>query len=198
MHILATAAAETPKGWGGQLGILAGLVGIYLVWRIDLWWRQHHGEGADHSPTEPAPLPAPETRRSVASRLTSHDETPPRKTDVNEWWGGISYEPDGTGRRVYKRPAAYGEEPFGDELDLALEIVSDNDAEVPDDEPVDEPAVAEVPVQETASEYAARCLGLGHEKAAVVKALREHYGLSRAQAYRVAGAAERPAGRRAA
>lgn len=179
MLILAAGEAEVPRSAAGHWGILAGLFVIYLIWRIDLEIRKRRGEVGDHSPTEPA-APAPmrdaEVKR-VSSRVSPVSSRP--RVERIGIGGYVSYEGTPT-------------PPDDDEIDLPLDA-DDNFAE--SDRPIRTPAAS----NETASEYAVRCVGLGVEKAAIVKAVQEHFGLSRAQAYRIVGAAEgRPAGRKVA
>jgi hypothetical protein len=192
------AATETPRhGWGNTVAMLVAAVVIWAIWRADLYYRQRWGSDAvDHSPTEPAPLPAPETRRSGASRLTSHGETDePYEIEIAPGVK-VGYEPPGWRERAahvfrtgHSMPRELPEEivdddePVGPGDPLAYAYAFDDDApvdEVPDDEPVEPPAV-----RITAEEYARRRLAEGHEKAAVVAALAEHYGTKRATAYRL-------------
>jgi hypothetical protein len=189
MTILALTTGETPRGFAGHWGILAGLFVIYLVWRIDLEIRKRRGEVDDPSPAEPA-APAPrETSRSRASRLTSHRETPPRETVDSQWWGAISYEPDGSARRVYKRPVAYGEESPGAEIDIITDDDDGTDDQFVTPDDFDEDLGRDLDdddmSRESPEEYARRCIAEGVEKKAIVKALKEHYGTSRATGYRL-------------
>lgn len=197
--ILATAAAETPRGWGGTLAIVASLAGMYLVWRLDMYIRGRWGKGGNPSPTKtgaPLPLETPQVG-GVSSHLGSGE------TDggegLTDWWGGISQRPDGSVRRVWRKaadkavhiartgdapPQGYGDEPAGAEVD--------DDAIGDDVDLIDVPLDAGgefVPVvtarRETREEYVERCLSAGVTKADIVTALQAHYGLSRATAYRL-------------
>lgn len=175
----AAQAAEVAHGWSVHSAYLFGAIGIYVVWRWDKWRQNREAEGGDHSPTEPvAPAPMRDAEVKRVSSRVSPVSSRPRVERIGHG-GYVSYE--GT-------PAAYGDA----EIDLALDE-ADNYAE--SDRPIRTPAAS----NETASEYAVRCLGLGVEKAATVKAVQEHFGLSRAQAYRIVGAAEGgPAARKVA
>lgn len=209
MMILAAIERETPRGWGNTVGILCGLLAIYLIWRVDEWWKARRGKTGDPSPTDDA-APAPrETRRSrPVSSHVSPDETPVG-ADAGGWYGRIVRDSKGIGRRVWTNARAIattGEsapredaspqyvDDSPDEVD-DLADVWDFDADFVDDRPaVRGSAEQEVQAhQETRTEYVARCMEGGVSRPRIVAGLVEHYGVSRAQAYRLVPPDERAA-----
>lgn len=187
--MFAIAAAETPRGWANTLGIIAGIIVIAVIVNLDNRYQARWGKDEDPSPTETgAPLPLETSQVRPVSSHVSPDETPP-EPDKTQWWGSIR-NVGGTLKRVYHDAghiARTGDSPvraYGDATDGA-DVEPDDMLDLPlADE--DEGPEMEVRVErETREEYVERCLDAGLEKAVIAEALIEHYGLSRATAYRV-------------
>ncbi len=196
--VLATGAHDPGRGWGNLLGLLMGVVGCWAIWRFDKYRQKKMGKGGDDpSPTPPA-LPAPRETAQVA-RVSSHPSHAEPDETGDEWYGRIVHR-GGRIVRVAKHVVRTGEspregdeeydeewpepvqayDPPGDETEFDLPL--DDEPEEPEPEPV-------VTHRESREEYARRCVREGVPKARLVAGLVEHYGLSRAQAYRVAGEA---------
>lgn len=204
--MIIAAAAEVHRGWGNTFGILAAVVGSWAVYRVDLYLKERRERLGDPSPTPGgAPLPRETPQVGGVSSHVSPDETPAKPGKV-DWWGAVTRMPDGTIRRVWRNarhvtrtgelPQAYGDEPAvaevddDDEIDLAL-----GDGPAGHETP---PEVAVSVRRETREEYVARCIAAGIPKADIAAALQQHYGLSRATAYRLLPADQAPKQGRAA
>lgn len=185
--ILANGPNDPAKGWAGPWALFVAAVFCYLVWRADKYYRARWGGGATPSPTVTTPPPPGETVqvRAVSSQV-SPDETPV-EANKTHWYGSIE-RVRGEIKRVYRgaqHVARTGDSPPpddevpDDEVDLPLEDVSDETQEQ------GETAL------ESREEYIVRCLAAGVGKPQLVAALQEHYGRSRAQAYRDVEAAPR-------
>lgn len=192
MLTFASGATDPQVGPGRLIGLLVAALLCYLYWFFDP--KRDRGE-VDPLPSpdgETAP-PAPEKRQVAAvSSQVSH----PRDDETSHpagWWGAITRDAKGVGRRVYQQArhiAQTGDSATPGELlpadNMAPgDLVPFDDIDVPLE---DTPAYHER--AETREEYADRCFRSGAEKAAIVAGLQAHFRVSRAQAYRVAGAAE--------
>lgn len=195
--------------------LLAGAVICVLWWRFDPK-RDRSGESKPNpSPTEPVAPPRP---RDAQVRAVSSHVSPDAGADetggAEGWWGRIVRDGRGVGRRVYGTaktiagtgaaplpetapPLVVGEVPDDEGPDTEIDLALD----VPDDDVVPDVVPGVVPGayhevrpkgyvgRESREEYIARCLTSGAEKAAIAAAVQEHYGVSRAQAYRDVGKA---------
>lgn len=206
--IVATGPADPGRGWGNMVGLGVAIVVCYLIWRIDLYRRKRKGD--DPSPT-PGGVPLPRETSQVAgvSSHPSHAETP---DDGGAWYGRIVHA-GGKWYRTGQHIARTGESPPelppepepelpgpSDDGPLSPERyvppVGDPETDVPFAEEAGEwPAVeggggyvAVEPVvvhRESRDEYARRCLQERVPPPRIVEGLQQHYGLSRATAYRI-------------
>lgn len=84
-----------------------------------------------------------------------------------------------------------GEPALDDDIDLPLDGDIGQWEDAPEEEPEERSALAPAKRQalhrESREEYARRCLREGVTRAAVTQGLQDHYGLSRATAYRLVG-----------
>lgn len=209
--IVAAGAADPERGWGNIWGLLAGIAVAGAIWIVDIR-RQNKGKGSgdDHSPALSG-VPDPRETAQVTS-VSSHPSHETGEDDGGDWYGRIVRR----GNRVYRTVrhiTRTGESPAGIDngnggpavepsLPEAYEPPDDEaDIDIPfgyDDEPEPEPQpeTRKVVRRETREQYAQRCLRDGVPRPQIVEGLQRHYGLSRAQAYRVAGPTPR-AGRAA-
>lgn len=189
MVILAAGAADPSVGPGRLIGLVVGALVCYVYWRVDKW-REAKKAAGDPSPTPPALPPSP--RDSQARAVSSHvspDETADEKSG-GHWWGRITRDAKGNVVRAYGKArhiAATGDSPPDVEPvpdDVVDDDVTDFDLAL-DDDPADHEGAEVERSRESREEYIARCVAAGVDKPLIVKALIEHYGLSRAQAYRL-------------
>jgi hypothetical protein len=187
------AAAETPKGWGGTVAIVVFFVAAALIKWGDVYYRNRWGKPDGPSPTETgAPLPLETSQVRRVSSHVSPDETP-AEPDKTQWWGSMQ-NVGGTLKRVYhdaRHIAATGDSPvqaYGDDTDGA-EVDADDMLDLPlggnEGDDIEHEEMEVHTSRETREEYVERCVEAGLGKATIAKALIEHYGLSRATAYRV-------------
>lgn len=204
--VVAASADDSPRGWGNLLGLLAGIVGCYVIWRVDKWRQQKKDPAGDPSPTPPPALVSRETPQ--VARVSSHPSHAEPDETGEEWYGRIVHR----GGRVFRTarhivrtgesppewdddapesgddeaPGVEAYEPPGDDSDVDLPLESDDGGERPESFVVNDWQGGRRPMRETREQYARRCLREGAPRPRVVAGLIEHYGLSRAQAYRVA------------
>lgn len=203
MMMTFASSAGTPELPPTRLFFLLGAAFLcYLYWRFDPK-RDRGADAGDPSPTEKVTPPRP---RDAQVRAVSSHVSPDAEADETvgapSWWGRIVQDGRGGFRRVYQSArhiAETGEKaprelsapdddmPVDDEPDDVIDLALD-DTSAHHEGAIEE--YAPTVRRESREEYAARCLDAGAEKADIVKALQEHYGLSRAHAYRVVGGAE--------
>jgi hypothetical protein len=205
--VLASGYTDSPRGWGGVWGIVAGAFVVYLWWRWDKWRQDKKaGEG---SPSPAGPPPPVSRENAQVDHVSSHVSRETRATGEGgetDHWAGTIRRSNGGIKRFYTvakhvaqtgsaPPAGYQpppRRPVPDELpadDIDLPLSGDDEGEewgeeYDEPQPVQRPAV-QAPPRETRDQYAERLHRAGEDKPTIVAGLIAHYGVSRATAYRI-------------